>query len=455
MTAPAAPARRGFHLPHPFALLFGCVLLAALLTHVLPAGAYERRDDPVSGRSIAVAGTYHAVEAAPVGAFAALAAIPRGVVAAADILVLVFLSGGGFVVVERTGALRYLMAGLLRRIARRPELAIPVAGLAFAAGGALIQMSEELVAFAPLLLLLCRTLGFPPLVAAAVSIGTASIGAAFSPVDPFMVGIAQKVAQLPVGSGGGFRSAFLAVAVGWWLWSLARYARRHAAAPEAADAAAAPGAAGRHLLVLLVVLATFVLFVLGAQRWGWDFEQLAACFLLMGIVGGAIGGLGVQGTAEGFTQGFRDMAFSALLIGVARAISIVLSDGHVIDTIVHGIVAPLQRLPVSVAAFGMAAAHMAIHVPVPSSSGHAVLTMPILVPVADLLGLSRQVAVLAYQYGTGASELLTPTNGALMAMLAACGVRYEDWLRFLLPRLLALLAIAASAIALGLATGLR
>jgi uncharacterized ion transporter superfamily protein YfcC len=191
----------------------------------------------------------------------------------------------------------------------------------------------------------------------------------------------------------------------------------------------------------------------GVLKYHWDFDQLSAVFFLMGALAGLLGGLRLNGTAEGFAEGFRSMAFAALLIGFARGIYVVLEEGHVVDTIVHGLFTPIADLPVTLSALAMMAAHTLIHVPVPSTSGHAVLTMPLLVPLSDLIGLSRQVTVLAYQYGAGLCELITPTNGALMAMLAACGVRFDDWIRFAGPLFAVLLGLAAVAIGTGVMAG--
>ena len=154
-------------------------------------------------------------------------------------------------------------------------------------------------------------------------------------------------------------------------------------------------------------------------------------------------------------EGFRSMAYAALLVGFARAIFVVLDDGRIIDTIVHAMFTPIESLPVALSALGMAAAHTIVHVPVPSVSGQAVLTMPVLVPLSDLLGLSRQVAVLAYQYGAGLCDLITPTNGALMAILASSGVRFEEWIRFVMPRYLVLLGLGVVSILVGVAIGLQ
>jgi len=439
---------RSLRFPHPLVLLLGAVGLAALLTWLLPAGRFERRDDPVTHRSVVVPGTFAHVAAAPVGAFQAVTDVPKGLADAASVVFFVFLTGAAFTVVDRTGALRAAVDWLARTLASRDALVIPVICLFFAAGGALENMGEEIIALVPVLLVLAARLGFDPLTVAAMSIGSAAVGAAFSPVNPFQVIIAQKIAGVTATSGGiALRGAAFGLAFAIWTWGTARYAARtRTPAAERAAAADAPPLTGRAALVLALVLASFAVFLYGVLALGWDFDQMAALFFAMGILAGVIGGLGVARTAEAMVDGFRDMAFAALLIGFARAIFVVLDQGRVVDTIVYGLSAPLAHLPVLLSALGMMAAHTAIHVPVPSVSGQAALTMPIFAPLADLLGMPRDVAVLAYQYGGGLCELITPTNGALVAILTASGVRYERWLKFALPLWGALLALGALAV---------
>jgi uncharacterized ion transporter superfamily protein YfcC len=438
-------------------LLCGCVLLAAAASHVLPSGEYDRRDDPAAGRRVVVAGTYHAVPPQPVGPFQALVAIPRGMVDAAAVIFFVFLIGGAFTVVDETGALRGGVEWLVRRFGRSEGLVIPIASLAFALGGVLDNMKEEIIALVPVTLLLARRLGYRPAVAVAMSLGAAAVGASFSPINPFQVGIAQRLAELPLLSGSVFRMAVLAVALTVWIWGTVRYATRTRTAvePSAGDAPASHVLDGRRAGVLAVVLVAFAVLVSGVLRAGWGFNEMAALFFVMGVVAGVMGGLGVAGTADAFVAGFRSMAYAALLIGFARAIFVTLEQGRIVDTIVRGLFTPIARLPLTLAALGMMVVHALVHVPVPSPSGHAVLTLPILVPIADLLGLSRQVTVLAYQYGGGLCELFTPTNGALMAILAAAQVRYEEWLRFATPLLATLLVLGAAAVATGVAIGLQ
>jgi uncharacterized ion transporter superfamily protein YfcC len=298
-----------------------------------------------------------------------------------------------------------------------------------------------------------RRLGYPNIVAVAASLGAAVVGAAFSPLNPFQVVIAQKLAQLPPFSGWAYRVVFLAIALGIWIVGTMRYAHRHRVAPEATPVEAATAHRGRPGLVLLLLLVVFSVFGYGVVSLGWDFDQMSALLFVLGVSAGLVGGLGLTGTAEGFVAGFRDVAFSGILIGFARAIFVVLEQGHVVDTIVQALAAPLAHLPVALAALGMLVVHTALHLPVPSVSGQAVLTMPLLVPLSDLIGLSRQVTVLAYQYAAGLGDLMTPTNGGLMAMLAACGVRYDQWLRFAGKLYGLLLALGAVAVVLGIAVG--
>jgi uncharacterized ion transporter superfamily protein YfcC len=173
----------------------------------------------------------------------------------------------------------------------------------------------------------------------------------------------------------------------------------------------------------------------------------------MGILAGLIGGLRLSGTALAFVQGFREMAFAGILIGFARAIYVVLSQGRIVDTIVYGLFTPLEGLPPALSAVGMMVGQALVHLPVSSNSGQAVLTLPILVPLSDLLGISRQVTVMAYQYGGAMADIIVPTNGGLMAVLVAAGVSYDEWLRFIVKPYLVVFGIGVVALLVGMAVG--
>ncbi len=439
--------------PHPLVLLFGIAILAALMSYVLPAGEYERRVDDATGRTVVVAGTYHEVEPSPVGAFQLAIAIPRGLIDAADIIVLVLLVGGAFTVLDEAGTLRRAVATLVGR-ANAGLVAIPVVSMVFAVGGIVENMQEEIIALVPVLLVLTRRVGYPPIVAVAMSGGAAMVGSAFSPINPFQVQIAQKLAELPLGSGGLFRTAFLILALVWWIGMTMRYASRTRLPVQVDDEQAEATMTRRDGLTLAFVLATFGVVVWGMTSQDWGFNELSALFFIMGIVIGVFSGMGLTGTAEAYVKGFRSMASAAVLIGFARAIFVVLQDGHIVDTMVNALFAPLADLPLVVSAYGVMIAQTLIHVFVPSMSGQAVLSMPVLVPLADLLEMSRQVMVLTYQYGGGLCELITPTNGTLLAILSVAGLTFPDWFRFVFRLYLGLVALGAVAIAVALVIGL-
>jgi uncharacterized ion transporter superfamily protein YfcC len=451
LPATLPPQRRRFRLPHPLVLLCFAVAAAALVTWILPAGEYDRRDDTATGRRVAVAGTYHAVERAPVGPFAAVVAIPRGIAEAVDVIALILLAGGAWVVVERLGTLGRLVSALVARLRNRGLIAIPILAIFFATMGALENMQEEIIPLVPVLLLLGQGLGIDAVSVVAMSAGAAMIGSAFGPSNPFQAGIALKLAQIPVTTAGTLRLTMLVAATALWIAFTMRHAVRMRVSPSVAAGeplgptglAAVPTPrvrlATKDVHILLLVAAPVVIYVYGSLVHGWGLNELSASFFIAGIVAGLWGGLGLQGTTTAYLEGMQSMLPAAVLVGVARSISLVLSDGHVIDTILQSLAEPLGHSSPVAATLLMIPVQSLIHVFVPSVSGQAVLTMPVLVPLSDLLHLPRLTTVLAYQMGAGLTELLTPTNGALMAVLLAAGVPFQRWLRF---------ALAGAAIAL-------
>jgi uncharacterized ion transporter superfamily protein YfcC len=296
--------------------------------------------------------------------------------------------------------------------------------------GALENMQEEIIPLVPVLLLLGRALGFDAVVVVAMSLGAAMVGSAFGPTNPFQAGIAMKLAELPPVSGGGLRLAMLIVGLALWTGWTMRYAAATRVTPAAAPGTEGGGATGRDVAIFAMLVTPMAAYVYGAMFLGWGFNELSAGFLAAGVIAGLVGGLGVAGTTHAYLDGMQSLLPAAVLVGVARSISLVLADGRVIDTILNGLATPLSGAPPAAAALLMIPVHAVIHVAVPSVSGHAVLTMPVLVPLSDLLAISRQVTVIAYQTGAGLTDMLTPTNGALMAVLLAAGVPFGRWIRF-------------------------
>jgi uncharacterized ion transporter superfamily protein YfcC len=443
---------RSFRLPHPIILLLGGILIAAALTWIVPAGEFERRDDPVTGRRLVVAGTYHHVQPTPVGPMGALLAVPRGMVAGAEVIVAILFVGGTFALVEALGTLGRGAQLIARRFHGRGIWALPILALVFGTFGALENMQEEIIALMPVLLVLGGGLGVDALTMVAASAGAAIVGSAFGPSNPFQAGIALELAQLPLLSGAGIRIALLVVTLAIWIALTMRHAIAHPV-PRSADVMKAEPLTRHDAVILALVLVPLAAYVVGVVRFDWGFNELSALFFIAALIIGVIGRLGVSGSAAAYLKGMETLVGAAVLVGVARGISVVLTDGRVIDTIVQGLASPLVGRPPSVSALLMVPIHVLIHLPVSSVSGQAALTMPILIPLSDVIGLSRQATVLAYQTGAGMAELIVPTNGALMAILLAAGVPFSRWFAFALRGFLVLTAVGAIGILLTATSG--
>ena len=395
---------------------------------------------------LVVPGTYARVEQSPVGVMGMLLSVPRGFVAGADVILIILIVGGAFTMLESTGALGRLV-GVVVGGRRHPGMTVVLISLAFASLGALENMHEEIIALVPVLLVLSRGLGFGAITALAMSLGAAVVGSAFGPTNPFQTSAALKFAQLPPLSQPVLRVSLLAAAVAVWIgWTLFM-TRKDDVRPEVTPPALEP-ARGRDYVLLGLVLAPFVPYVYGVLKFDWGFNELSALFFVTGLAIGVVSGRNLSDSAAAFLKSMEGMLAAALFVGVARAISLVLTDGHVLDTILNGLATPLTQFPPFVASLFMIPVHTIIHVPVPSVSGQAALTMPVMAPLCDLLGISRDVAVLAYQTGAGLSDMVVPSNGAVLAMLLTARVDYGRWLRFALPGVLLVATIGVLGMAL-------
>lgn len=442
-----------FRLPHPYILLLIGVALAAALTWVLPAGEYARHLDAATGRTVVIPGTYQRVDAEGVGLFRAAVAIAQGFVEGAEVVIAILLVGGAWVVVERLGTLGRGVGAFVNRLGGRGIIAIPMVIVLFAAMGAIENMQEEIIPLIPVLLVLGLRLGVDPVTVVAMSAGAAIVGSAFGPTNPFQAGIALKLAELPLLSGAAIRLGMLGVGVVVWTgWTL-RHAARHRVAPVVAGDAGTGPFTGRDALILSFMILPLAAYVYGTLALDWGFNELSGAFFIGAIAAGLVGGLGVDGTTRNYVEGMQALLPAAMLVAAARSISVVLADGKVIDTILNGLATPLASAPPTAAALLMVLFHTILHVPVSSVSGQAALTMPIMAPLADLIGLSRQVAVLAYQTGAGLCDMITPTNGALLAVLLAAGVPLQRWLRFAIGGWLLMILVGIAGILAAIAVG--
>jgi uncharacterized ion transporter superfamily protein YfcC len=408
--------------------------------------------DEETGREIVVNGSYKPVEAEPIGVFDAIIKVPEGIIFGADIVILILIVGGAFVVVDKTGAFNDGLTALIQRYQHSQARVMVMIGVVFAVAGALNNTYEEIIAMIPFLMVMTDRLGYTKISAIAISAGSATIGACFSPINPFGALLAQKIVEVAPFSGSLFRMVVFMLVLIFWIWWVLRVGKdSEAKIPASEETSHLPI---RSSIILVLVLLTFVIMVYGIFQWNWDYNEMSAIFLVLGLAAGLIGQLGINGTSRAYALGFKEMAFAAIVVGLARSIYLVLNEGMIIDSIVYGLFNPLQGLPTSVSAVGMTFSHALIHIPIPSNSGHAVLTMPLLSPLADLIGMSRQVMILCYQYGGIIMDMITPTNGALLAMLTAGGISYKEWFSYCSKPLLIILTISLSAIMVAILIGL-
>lgn len=467
-------ARRRFKVPHTLVLLFGMIVAALLLTYVLPPGSFDRVENE-AGRMQVVPGSFHETpEVERLSPLAVLTAVPKGLSEAHEIIFFVFIIGGAFGVLRATGAVDAALGVLLRRLGNRPFWLIAGGIAVFTAGSSTIGMAEEYLPFVPILIVLTAALGYDAVTAVGIMCVGYGVGYGVAAINPFTVLIAQDVAGLQPASGLWLRLALTAVFLPIGIHHVWRYAKKVGRSPSASLVAdvedvperdehedehelehAYPPLTPRHRWVLIALAAMLVILVYGLSRWHWYLIEMGALFVAVTLVLAAIARMSPDRTAVTFGVGAAELTTTALMIGVARGIQVVLDEGGVVDTIVHGISVPLQSLPSSLAAVGMYVVQSVANFFIPSGSGQAYVTMPIMAPLADLVGITRQVAVMAYQFGDGFTNILVPTNAVLVGILAMAAIPYDRWLKFILPFMVKVWVAGSVALAVAVWIGYR
>lgn len=454
----------GLRIPHTLVLLFAMMVVAWLLTLVLPQGGFETIANE-QGREVVLPGTYteHA-ERTWLAPWTLLTVIPHALADAQGIIFFVFIIGGVLAVLRSTGAFDALIGRILERVGTRPGVLIG-AGLAlFAVTSGTIGMAEEYIPFVAILIALCVAMRMDAVTAMGIMICGYAIGYGTAAINPFTVLVAQDVVGLPPTSGWAVRVLLLPLfaVIGFHhVWRYARRVRDDAGASLVADVEAAqhpvpgeyPAMTGRHRLVLATLVGGIALLVWGIARWDWYLAELSAVFLGVGIVTAVVARLGADATARTFAIGAAELTTTALLIGFARAVAMLLEDGQVLHTVVHALSIPLSAVGAELAAVGMLVIQTVINLFIPSGSGQALVAMPIMGPIGDIVGVSRQVAVLAFQFGDGFSNMIAPTNPVLMGILGIAGIPYDRWFRFVLPLFAKVMALGAVVLVLAVLTG--
>lgn len=466
----------GFRFPSAFTILFGLIIFVALLTWIIPAGQYQRIPSEALGKDVPVAGSYAPTDANPQGIFDVILAPIAGfydpvayTANAIDVSLFVLIIGGFIGVVTASGAIDAGIARAMARLKGRETWMIPFLMALFALGGTTYGMAEETLAFYVLLIPVMIAAKFDALTAVAVILLGAGIGVLGSTINAFSTVIASDAAGVTFADGLVLRLILLGLC---WVVTVAfvmRYASRVRTDPtkslvfdkKAANeahflketAAQAATFTGLHKIVLIMFAATFAVMIWGVSIGGWWMAEMSGLFLVAAIIIGVIARLGEGKLVESFVNGARDLLGVALIIGLARGIVVVMDAGHITDTILHAAELSVAGLPRTAFILVVYWIEVGLSFFVPSTSGLAVLSMPILAPVADFVGVKRELVVTAFATASGMVNLITPTSAVVMGGLAIGRVPYERWLRFVWPLLVALTVIIMAALALAVSFG--
>ncbi|MBP5541230.1 MAG: YfcC family protein [Bacteroidales bacterium] len=449
-------------IPHTFTIVFALIVLAAVCTWVIPAGEFQRQ--VVDGREVVMNDSFHYVDAAP-QTWQVFSALFNGFVDKADIIVFILIVGGAFWILNNTHAIDVGVMAFLRRIQRLnrwklfrwigvENIIITLVMIMFSLFGAVFGMSEETIAFVVIFIPLAISMGYDSIVGLCMCYVAAHVGFAGAILNPFTIGIAQGIADLPLFSGLEYRLfcwvVLTIVGIAFVLWYAKRVKRNPQLSPTykldeywrgRVESSGQEPLTVRHILVLILLLLTIVALVVGVLVFHWYIAEISALFLAMGILAGIIDRQGADGIAKLFIAGCKDILSAALVVGLASGIIFILKDGRVIDTMLYGLTKSLAETG-QVASVGvMYAFQTLLNLIMPSGSAKAALTMPIMAQFADLINVSRQTTVLAFQFGDGFTNMLTPTSGVLIACLGVAKIPYATWLKWVWKFILAMILL--------------
>ncbi|TFV20804.1 YfcC family protein [Staphylococcus xylosus] len=441
-------SKKKFKMPHIYVILFVFGVIATIATYIVPSGEFKRIKGP-EGREMVDADSFHYITSAPVGIVDFISIIPRGLIEAGEIVFFTLIIGGMFMVLRRTGIIEIAVDNLARRFIYKSIFIIPVLTTVFAIVATLIGTAELSLVYIPVIIPLIIALGYDSITATAIALCGTVVGFTVGVLNPINTGLAQKLSGIPVFSGIGLRIILFIVVLAVTIIFIMRYAKKVQKQPTLSSVYeddsekrelyqhitehAPTTATTRQKWGIAVIFAFFIILVYGVTTQGWFMVEMAGLFIFMGVIVGIVSGLSMQTICEAFNDGFKDVLMGAIIVGLARSIAVVLEDGKIMDTIVHGLGSIIDGTTPTIAIIGMYAVQMLINFIISSGSGQALVTMPIMAPLADMLGITRQTAVLAFQLGDGFTHIFYPTSGYFMAALAIGGVSYTKWIRFFFP----------------------
>ncbi|MEA4987675.1 MAG: YfcC family protein [Anaerovorax sp.] len=444
VTQPKVKEQKEF--PHILVILLVVLAISAICTWIVPAGAYDRVMDEATGRMIIDPASFHYLDKTPVGLFQMFVCLEEGLIQAANITFLIFCAFSSLYLLEKTGAIDAAIALMVRKTQNHPRYAtsiIVIVMIILAVWASTGTMSyEEIIAFIPIFVAVSMALGYDAMVGVAISVVPVGIGFASATVNPFTVGVAQTIAELPMFSGLGYRVLILAVMTLYTIIYVLLYASKVKKDPSKSltygidysdmivdeERLNTPMTTARKLSLLTLLIGVAVM-AWGLITQGWYINEVAAIFMMIAIVVGLINRWKANKIATVLVEGLSKGVLSAIIVGVARGVLVILTKGNIIDTLIHGCVSLIENLSLYASSVGMLVFQTLLNFLVPSGSGQAAVSMPIMTPIADLIGMNRQIAVLIFQFGDGFSNLLWPTS----FMVIACAMakiplnKYYKW----------------------------
>ncbi|WP_411842703.1 YfcC family protein [Salinicoccus sp. HZC-1] len=442
----AKKKRKRLQLPDAYVILFIFLVLAAVATYILPAGTFDTETSS-EGIDVIVPGTYEVIESSPAGFLDIFSAIVDGLISTSSLIFLVLIIGGVFAVIEKTGAIDALVTKIIRITRNKEWMLIVMVMAVFSIFGTLGIIVNAVIAFIPLGIILAKSMKMDAIVGVAIIYLGAYTGFGVAILDPLTIGFAQEIAEVPLFSGAPERVVMYVVTLIFSMAYVIWYANRVKKDPSRSILKDNPfpkdskeGAAlgkqqmeTKHLLVLAALTIGIGAYVAGVFMADWSLEEMAAVFLVIMVATTIIGKIHVNEMVETFIQGANAVLYGALIIGMARSIVVILENGMILDTVVNFMAVVTEPFTSTMGAIMLFIGNGLFNLIVTSGSGQAAIVMPIMAPLADLMGFPRQIAVQAYTMGDGFTNIITPLSGVLMANLAIAGVPYTKWVKFALP----------------------
>ncbi|SHJ22845.1 Uncharacterized membrane protein YfcC, ion transporter superfamily [Clostridium amylolyticum] len=449
--------KKKFQVPHTFAIIFTILIIVAVSTWLIPGGEYERVKN-AQGKTVVVADSFKYVESSPRNVGQLFMAPLKGFASKADVAGFILIVGGAFAIIQSTNAINAGIMRVVKALKGKEILLIPIVVTLFSVGGAVIGMAEETIPFAAIFVPLALALGYDSITGMAMSFVGATVGFSAAMLNPFTVGIAKGIAETPIRAGITYRTIVWVVFTLCTIFYLMHYANKVKKNPESSilyehdlKRKEELNLLGnnevnieftlRHKIILFTLLGGFALIIFGVLKYEWYINEIAAVFLAMGIISGFLGKMKVNDIVESFTNGAKDLIGAALVVGLANAIVILCNEAKIMDTILYSLAKVIEPLPNLLSGYAMLVVQSIINFFVGSGTGQAALTIPIMYPLGELVGINRETTILIYQFGNGFTDLIFPTSGTLMATLGLAKIPYDQWMKWVIRVVIALFVL--------------